>query len=124
MNLLKSEISFFSDITKTEVVKKKYTLEECLKDIREGTYKDTVLKVREGNETLKRRLPAVATHGVFKNFREKKDFVLATGLIIIDIDDISDDLEEVKDDIMDSYDYVFSAMVSPSGNGVKVLYFV
>jgi len=124
MNLLRSEISFFNSITKTEVVRKPYSIQNCIEDIREGTYKDIVQKVRGGNSEIKKQLPAIATHGVFRDFREKKDFILASGIIIVDIDDIDDDIEEVKEDIMSSFDYVFSVMVSPSGNGVKALCFV
>lgn len=124
MNLLRSEISFFNSITKTEVVRKPYSIQNCIEDIREGTYKDIVQKVRRGNSEIKKQLPAIATHGVFRDFREKKDFILASGIIIVDIDDIDDDIEEVKEDIMSSFDYVFSVMVSPSGNGVKALCFV
>lgn len=126
MELVKSEISFFNSITKTEVVKKPYTLGQCLDDIREGTYRELIEKVRGGRDDLKRSLPAIAVHGVFKDFREKKDFILSSGIIIIDIDDISkeDDIEEIKEDIAESFDYVFSVMISPSGNGVKVLCYV
>jgi hypothetical protein len=126
MDILNSRVSFFNSITKTEVVQKPYTLEECIEDIREGTYKDLVLKVRKGNGELKKQLPAVAVHGTFRDYREKKDFILATGIIIIDIDDIDegDNIEEIKEDIMSTYQYVFSTMVSPSGNGVKVLCYV
>lgn len=124
MNLLKSEVSFFNSITQTEVVRKPYSIHDCINDIKNGTYKELVEKVRKGNTVLKKQLPAIATHGVFRDFREKKDFILASGLIIIDLDDLTDDLEEVKEDIMSSFDYVFSVMVSPSGKGLKVLCFV
>lgn len=124
MNLLKSEVSFFNSITQTEVVRKPYSIHDCINDIKNGTYKELVEKVRKGNSVLKKQLPAIATHGVFRDFREKKDFILASGLIIIDLDDLTDDLEEVKEDIMSSFDYVFSVMVSPSGKGLKVLCFV
>lgn len=126
MNVLDSQISFFDSITKTEVVQKPYTLRECLEDIKIGTFKEKVLKVRKGNSELKRHLPAVAVHGIFRDFREKKDFILSTGIIIIDIDDIDekDSIEDIKNDIIQTYDYVVSAMVSPSGNGIKVLCYV
>lgn len=123
MNLLESEISFFNSITKTEVVRKKYNLQDFIEDVRQGTYKELVEKVRQGKGD-KKNLPAIATHGVFRNFREKRDFILSTGIIIIDIDDVEDDLGEIKEDIMSSFDYVFSVMVSPSGNGIKALCFV
>ena len=124
MNLLESQVSFFNSITKTEVVRKPYSLRDCINDIKTGTYKEQVEEIRNGNTGLKKKLPAIATHGVFRDFREKKDFILASGIIIIDLDNLTDDLEEVKEDIMSSFDYVFSAMVSSSGKGIKVLCFV
>lgn len=124
MNLLNNQVSYFESITKTEVVRKSYTIQNFIDDVRKGTYKESVEKVRKGMGDKQRILPAVATHGVFRDFREKKDFILASGIIIVDIDDIEDDIEEVKQDIMDSYNYVLSVMVSPSGNGVKALCFV
>lgn len=124
MNLLESQVSFFNSITRTEVVRKPYSLGDCINDIKIGTYKEQVKKIRGGNTELKKQLPAIATHGVFRDFREKKDFILASGIIIIDLDNLTDDLEEVKEDIMSSFDYVFSVMVSPSGKGIKALCFV
>lgn len=124
MNLLESQVSFFNSITRTEVVRKPYSLRDCINDIKTGTYREQVERIRSGNTELKKQLPAIATHGVFRDFREKKDFILASGIIIIDLDNLTDDLEEVKEDIMSSFDYVFSVMVSPSGKGIKALCFV
>jgi len=126
MELLNSQISFFNNITKTDVVQKRYTIQDCISDIRECKYKETIDKIRKGDSGLKKKLPAISVHGTFKDFREKKDFILASGLIIIDLDDIdrSDDIEEIKEDIMSSLDYVFCVMVSPSGNGIKALCYV
>lgn len=126
MNLLNTQISFFENIVKTEVVKKPYTIQDCISDIRDCKYEDTIKKIRGGDSELKKKLPAIALHGEFRSFREKKDFILASGIIIIDIDDVDkdDNLEEIKQDIMSSYNYVFCTMVSPSGNGIKVLCYV
>jgi hypothetical protein len=123
MNLLDNQVSYFDSITKTEVKRCLYSIRDFLRDVGDGKYKEQVEEVRGGTGD-KRRLPAIAVHGTFRDFREKKDFILATGLIIVDIDDITDDIEEVKEDIMDSFDYVFAVMVSPSGNGVKALCFI
>lgn len=124
MDILNSHVSYFDSITETEVVRKAYSIGDCIKAIREGQFKKTVDKVRAGKEEFKKDLPAVAVHGVFRDYRKGKDFILASGLIVIDIDDTEDPLEDVKQDIMDSFDYVFAVMISPSGNGIKALCYV
>ena len=86
--------------------------------------KAAVEKVRGGNEEAKKQLPMVAMHGIFDGYRKKDLFIEASGIIILDIDDIEDDLEEVKQDIMESSNHVLSVMVGPSGDGVKILYYV
>jgi hypothetical protein len=121
--ILGTKVSYFSNTRDTEV-KKDVLIFEILDSIKNGAYKDIVNKVRSGDSEQKKRLPTVAMHGRFRDFRKKNDFIEASGLIILDIDDIEDDLEEVKQDIMDSTDHVLAAMISPSGNGVKVLYYV
>ena len=64
-------------------------------------------------------------HGIFDGFREKKKFVEASGIIILDLDDVDEDLmEDTKEDIMDSSNNVVAVMTSPSGNGIKILYLV
>lgn len=127
MSVLKSQISYFNNIRQTDVIRKPYSIEDCINSIREGDFKDLIVKIRKGkNDELKKDLPAIATHGVFRDYRKAKDFIIASGLIIIDIDDIEgeDSLDDIKQDIMDSFSYVFSAMISPSGNGIKVLCYV
>jgi hypothetical protein len=124
MDILNSYVSYFDSITETEVVRKAYSVADCIKAIKEGEFKKTISKVRAGRDDLKKDLPAVAVHGIFRDYRRGKDFILASGLIVIDIDDTEDSLEDVKQDIMESFDYVFAAMVSPSGNGIKVLCYV
>lgn len=121
MELLKSEISYFKNITETEVVRSPYSLSDCINEIRTGKYKEVVVKIRSGKEELKKQIPAIAVHGIFRDYRQSKDFILSSGIIIIDIDDSEDNLEELKQDIMDSFNYVFAVMVGPSGNGLKVL---
>lgn len=121
MDLLSSQISYFENITETEVVRKSYTLKDCIDEIREEKHKKLIDKIRAGKEEFKKDLPAVAVHGVFRDYRKGKDFILASGLVVIDIDDVEDSLEDIKQDIMESFDYIFAVMTSPSGNGIKVL---
>lgn len=102
-----------------------YTIREVLEAIRDGNYKEQIDKVRAGDSGLKVTLPTVAMHGLFEFARKKKDFYEASGIIILDIDDVEiDEIEETKQEIMDESDHVVAVMTSPSGNGIKVLYYV
>ncbi len=121
--MLDTKISYFNN-TRDTLVAGTDTIERVLGFIENGEYKDLVNQVRGGDNEAKKQLPTVAMHGLFKEYRRSKDFYEASGLIILDLDDIEDDLEEVKEDIMDSDCHVLAAMVSPSGNGIKLLYCV
>lgn len=127
MSILKTKISVFESTRATRVIKGQLdTVEIYLLRIQNGTYKDIIEELREtGDDEIKKNLPTVAFHGIFENYRQKKDFIEASGLIILDIDDIpKDELEDIKLDIMDEYESVLACFVSPSGNGIKVLYYV
>lgn len=117
------KVSYFKGTRKTEV-EKEIEINTILNDIKDGTYKELIQSLRSGNEEAKKQLPMVAAHGLFENFRKKDQFIEASGLVILDIDEVDDDLEEIKQDIMESYDSVYAAMVSPSGDGIKLLYYV
>ena len=127
MGVLETRISTFKNTRSIEVQKGTIdTVGLYLERIKNGTYKKTIEKVRAGNEEAKLDLPTIAFHGIFKNLRKKEDFIESSGLIILDIDDIDEgeDFEEIKKDIMDSDDSVLAVMISPSGNGLKILYYV
>ena len=125
MSILDRKISSFLTTRNTKVINDaNNTVGWFLTMIKEGVYKNDIQKIRDGDAEVKKKLPTIAFHGVFEAFREKKDFIEASGLIILDIDDIEDDLEDVKEDIMDSSNNILAVMISPSGNGIKVLYYV
>lgn len=129
MEILDKKVSYFLHSSSTECMIEDRTIGSFLKGFKDGEFKDIVDKVRSSESKeqggyWKTKLTTIGFHGVFDGFRKKDLFVESTGLIILDIDDIEDDLEEVKSDIMDSYDSVFSVFVSPSGNGLKVLYYI
>ena len=128
MSVLESRISYFKNTKSTEVLRdrSKQNLRYWLTQIQEGTYKDEVEQLRAGDESMKVFLPTIAVHGVFKDFRNAKEFIEATGIIILDIDDLppDDDIEEVKRDIFETSNNVVAVMTSPSGTGIKVLYYV
>lgn len=128
MSILKSKISSFNSTRETEVVNHDTsTIELWLERFKNGTYKKQIEKLRTtGDNEIKKDLPTVAFHGVFEHSRSKKNFVEANGVIILDIDDINpqDNLEEIKQDIIDYNKSVLAVMISPSGNGLKLLYLV
>lgn len=127
MSILDTRISTFKNTRSTEVIKSQVdSVGLYLERIQNGTYKKTIERLRGGDETAKLELPTVAFHGTFDTFRKKKDFIEASGLIILDIDDIDpeDNLEEIKADMLEESDHVLAIMVSPSGNGLKILYYV
>ena len=122
--ILDKKVTYFRTTRDTEVGGT-WTIRETLESIKEGNYKEPIDKVRKGNKEAKINLPTVAMHGLFEFARKKKDFFEASGLIILDIDDVElDEIEDIKEDIMDSNEHVVAAMTSPSGNGIKVLYYV
>lgn len=121
--ILETKISQFKS-TKQIEVEGEITLEELLKKIKSGEWQDEIENLRKGHKDVKTQLPTFSAHGLFKHYRKKDNFIESSGIIILDLDDVEDDLEEVKQDIMDSSDHVLATMVSPSGNGIKVLYYV
>ncbi len=121
--ILDKKVSYFNN-TRDTLVAGTDTIERVLGCIKNGDYKDLVGKVRQGDSDAKKMLPTVAMHGLFKEYRKANSFIEASGIIILDLDDIEDDIEEVKEDIMDSDSHVLAAMVSPSGDGIKLLYLV
>ena len=122
--ILETKVSWFESTYKTEV-KGSIRLDDMLQMIQNGTHSDLIEKLRAGEKTAKQYLPTFAAHGLFEFSRTKKDFIEASGIVILDIDDIDkEDLEESKQMIMDEDDHVLACMISPSGNGIKVLYYV
>jgi len=122
--MIETKVSFFTNTSETEVFGT-FTIEALLKMIKNGDYGELIDKVRGGEKELKKKLPTIAFHGTFEGYRKKANFVDASGLIILDIDNVDlGEIEESKMDIMESSDHVLAVMVSPSGNGIKVLYYV
>ncbi len=122
--ILDQKVSYFRKTRDTEVGGE-WTICEALEAIQQEKYGDIISKIRKNagliGDELKKDLPTVAVHGLFEFNRKKSDFIQASGIIIMDIDDIDkeDNLEEIKRDIMESSDHVLAVMISPSGNGIK-----
>jgi hypothetical protein len=94
--------------------------------IKEGTSKDLVKRIRsEKNKTerneLKKQLPAICFSGTF-NKRNDSALLEHSGLICLDFDGYEKQKTLLEDkDMLTKNKFVFSAFVSPSGNGLKVL---
>ena len=106
---------------------KKMEVQKVLQQIQKGHWKkqinDMRYHVKNGNEDeaveIKRNLPCMTISATFKE-RRKKDYVDSyTGLLHLDYDKL-ENAEEVKTNLI-SIPYTYSAFISPSGNGVKVL---
>lgn len=124
MSILDTRVSLFKTTKNTQVLGD-ISIGKALDFIKDGKFRDKIEKLRSGDKGIKTQLPTIAMHGVFSQERKKDQFIEASGLIILDIDDVEvDKIEEIKEEIMEYNDHVLAAMVSPSGNGIKVLYYV
>ena len=122
--ILEQKVSFFKTTKNTQVLGN-FPISKGLDFIKNGKYKQQIDQVRAGNKSVKTQLPTIAMHGIFSHERKKDQFIEASGIIILDIDDVQiDQIEDIKKEIMQGSDSVLAAMVSPSGNGIKVLYYV
>ena len=92
----------------------------------EGGLKDRIEKIRTTNDKaersrLKEALPAVLFSGRFSK-RASSGLMKHSGLICLDFDNLSD--AEAKRDEVAPDEHVVAAFISPSGNGLKVLFTV
>ena len=76
-------------------------------------------KIETEKTELKRRLESIVFQGVF-SYRAKNGLTEHSELATLDFDHVSDP-NFIRDFIFDSYKFVYSAFISPSGDGVKVL---
>ena len=106
---------------------KKAEVQKVLQQIQKGHWKkqinDIRYHVKNGNKNeavkIKSNLPCMTISATFKE-RRKKDYLESyTGLLHLDYDKL-ENAEEVKTNLI-SIPYTYSAFISPSGNGVKVL---
>ena len=106
---------------------KKVEVQKVLQQIKKGHWKKQINDMRyhlkNGNENeavkIKSNLPCMTISATFKE-RRKKDYVESyTGLLHLDYDKL-ENAEEVKTNLI-NIPYTYSAFISPSGNGVKVL---
>lgn len=94
----------------------------CLDRIKNGASKEVICRFRDTfDDALKSSLPGYCWSGQFKQ-RKISGLIQHSGLIVLDFDKYKDEKEaiEMKNSICDD-DFVYSAFISPSGKGVKVL---
>jgi hypothetical protein len=93
------------------------TLTTALQRIADGSSKETIEKVREGDKKAKTDLPVVLFSGEF-TAREDDQIISHSGLVVLDFDHI--DVEAYKN-ILCTDDHILACWVSPSGDGLKAL---
>jgi hypothetical protein len=102
------------------------SVDEALERIRDGKSKEKVEAIRaildkDRADSMKKQLPAVCFSGKFSKGRQDTGLIKHSGFIVLDFDDVDmDNYESIMSDIMNQ-EYVYSAWVSPRGNGMKVL---
>ena len=119
------KINFLKSVKELQF--KKMEVQKVLQQIQKGHWKKQINDIRyhlkNGNENeaakIKSNLPCMTISATFKE-RRKKDYLESyTGLLHLDYDKL-ENAEEVKTNLI-SIPYTYSAFISPSGNGVKVL---
>lgn len=106
-------------------------LVEILSGIQKGALsKSTILEIRDHKvngkdySELKKNLPGFTPSGTFRDSRRAKNLYKYSQLIVLDIDNIPEkDLPNLKE-LASIELHTFSAFISPSGNGLKILVLV
>jgi hypothetical protein len=104
-------------------------LVDVLEEIRNGKYRTAIEKIRgvvaEGDKAkakkLKRALPGFPAAGQFSG-RSNDTLISRSGLIVADIDGLSPSQIDDVALTLDCDPHAVAGFVSPSGNGVKILY--
>lgn len=115
-------VTIFSKITDVENPFYK-EVDEVLLSFKNGSNKSKIELVRneqdkEKRNKLKSELKSVCFSGEFSR-RSAKNIIRHSGFVCLDFDDV-DDPVCLRDSLQDN-EYIYSAFISPSGNGVKAL---
>lgn len=121
---MSTNISIYKNIndTKTSTV---IPLDTFLQNIQSGLYQDEVLAIRKvtdkaARSEAKKKLPNVTISGTFTE-RTESGLLEHSGFIGIDIDDLNNRLEAVRNQLSTD-SYVYAIFASASGNGLCVLF--
>jgi len=119
-------VSMFRDFNQVEA---NLDISVILEQIRSGKYKAKVKALRElirqgrtdDYNASKRSLPAFTPSGRFEGGRKLEFLKEYSGLIVLDLDKLSqDELSWAVDKVRDIH-HTYAAFISPSGQGLKVL---
>jgi len=120
------EVSFFKGGITQVIPTKTANIIGILDAIKSGFWKEKINALRackdeESKKVLKKSLDYFTCSGTFKK-REDKGIISYSGLIQVDFDNIENQ-ETLKYRMLELINdsYVFSAFVSPRGNGIKVI---
>lgn len=112
-------ISIFKDLFKSTDVPYIVTLEKCLERIKQGTSKELIEQIRDGNKDLKKKLPSILFAGEFSE-RKGSGLIKHSGLMIVDFDKFPSESEMFEFlEILKINKHFVSLFISPSGIGVK-----
>lgn len=98
-------------------------IDEVLLSIKNGSNKNKILEIRSIKDKEKRnqkkaKLKSICFSGEFSR-RADKNIIKHSGFICLDFDDV-DEPNVLRDSLQDN-EYIYSAFISPSGNGVKAI---
>ena len=98
-------------------------IDDVLNDIKNGTNKGFIEKIRletdkDKRNALKQKLKSICFSGEF-SYRSAKNCIKHSGYVCLDFDDVDEPI--VLRDSLEDNEYIYSAFISPSGNGVKAI---
>jgi archaellum biogenesis ATPase FlaH len=119
------KISFMESVDSSNM--RPAEVRQVLECIKIGSWKIKIDPIRQAFEkrelvqanSLKRALPAFTPSGTFKERRKKESIDSYSGLLHLDYDKV-EDVERLKESII-GIPFTYSAFISPSGKGLKVL---
>ena len=119
------EISFMDSVSGSNM--RPVEVQKVLEQIKKGLWKKQIEDIQyhisngetDKADSLKRKLPAFTISATFNKRRKKDDIDSYTGLLHLDYDKL-DNAQEVMAQVMEM-PFTYTAFISPSGNGVKVI---
>lgn len=114
-------ITVFKDFN--DIVPKYYPIDKVLEQIKTGAIKAKIEELRNCTDekkaaALKKKLPCICFSGKFTK-RADKNLTEHSGYVILDFDKLPDPQKKISE--LKQFRFVYSAFISPSGNGVKAV---
>jgi hypothetical protein len=112
-------VSVFKDLYKSKDVPFHVPLEKIIKRIQQGTSKELVESIRNGNKENKNKLPCILFSGIF-NERNSNSLKEHSGLMVLDFDKYPNDKTMFEHlELLKQNPHFVILFISPSGNGIK-----